>query len=75
MYNQNRDKLPLQVYQIHTKNSEVFEGSLAKITEKAIEMGIYSEELTFAYETMAKNKDIVAEFGINGCFLFSKKVA
>jgi len=62
-------------YQIHSSRFGAFEGTLTQITDKALEMGITVEELAFAYETMNTNKDTIAEFGINGCFLFSKKAA
>ena len=62
-----------QVYQIHSSQFGAYEGSLTLITEKAIEMGISQEELTIAYKVMSENKDIVAEFGINACFIYSHK--
>lgn len=60
-------------YQIHSRNFGAFEGTLTDITWKAIEMGIEQEELTYAYKVMSENKDTVAEFGINGSFLYSHK--
>lgn len=62
-------------YQINSSQFGIFEGNLEDITFKALGIGITNEELTFAYETMNKNKDTIAEFGVNGCFLFSKKAA
>lgn len=64
-----------QKYQIHSKYHGAFEGTLTQITYKALEMGVINRELTLAYEVMDKNQDTIAEFGINGCFLFSKKAA
>lgn len=63
------------VYQIHSSNYGAFEGDLVSITKKAIEMGLDQDELTTAYETMNENKDTVAEFGINGTFMYSHKKA
>lgn len=60
-------------YEIHSSHFGAYEGNLTQVTEKAIEMGIEQDELTYAYETMNKNRDTVAEFGINGSFLYSHK--
>ena len=68
-----RIKYKNKKYQIHSSNFGAFEGNLVQITEKAIEMGIEQEELVFAYNAMRNNKDDVANFGVNGRFLFSKK--
>lgn len=51
------------------------EGNLMQVTEFALEQGISSEQLTLAYEVMRKNEDTVAEFGVNGFFLYSHKKA
>jgi len=60
-----------QVYQIHSKRDGAWEGDLMSISKKAVEMGLDQEELTKAYETMIRTKDLVAEFGINGTFMYS----
>ena len=60
-------------YQIHSSRSGAFEGTLTQVTEKAIEIGMSQDELVFAYQVMSENKDTIAEFGLNGCFLYSHK--
>jgi len=60
-----------RLYEIHSKYDGAFEGDINSITQKAIEMGLSQHELTMAYETMNKNKDLVAEFGIRGTFMYS----
>lgn len=59
------------IYQLHSSRYGAFEGDLVSISKKAIEMGLSQDELTVAYEVMVKNKDLVAEFGINGSFMYS----
>jgi len=61
-----------KVYQIHSSEYGAYEGSLTQVTEKALEMGVQGKEITLAYEIMDKNKHTKAEFGLNGCFLYSK---
>lgn len=61
------------LYQIHSRRDGAFEGDLKSITIKAIQMGLDQSELDQAYRTMNKNKDTVAEFGINGTFMYSHK--
>ena len=60
-------------YEIHSSQFGAFEGTLVQVTEKALEMGISQDELTEAYEIMNDNRDTVAEFGINGSFMYSHK--
>ena len=60
-------------YELHSSEKGAFEGDLNSITNKAIEIGMRPDELTVAYQTMAKNKHTVAEFGMNGTFMYSHK--
>lgn len=62
-----------KLYEIHSKFDGAFSGDLTSITKKAIEIGISQNELTTAYIVMSKNKDLVAEFGINRIFMYSHK--
>jgi len=59
------------VYQIHSRKYGAFEGNLKDITKRAMIIGLDQSELTLAYEVMNKNKHTVAEFGINGTFMYS----
>ena len=59
------------VFQIHRSRGPAFEGPKVKIFRKAIEMGISRKELKIALKTMKDNGHEVAEFGVNGFFLFS----
>lgn len=63
--------LDKKIYQIHSSKQGAFEGNLTDITYKALEMGLSNQELTLAFNTMSKEKHIVAEFGINGRFMYS----
>lgn len=61
------------MYQLLAAKGNSYEGTLYSITKKAMELGIEQSELIMAYETMAKNEDTVADFGINGTFMYSTK--
>ena len=64
--------LPTEMkYQLHSRRDGAFEGDLTSISKKAIEMGLSQDELTIAYTVMNENKHLVAEFGINGSFMYS----
>lgn len=52
----------------------VINGSLETISTFSLNY-IKQEQLTIAFRDLIENQDTVAEFGINGYFLFSKKVA
>ena len=59
-------------YEFDKNNKTIAKGSLTKITDFAIEEGLDIDGLEIAYKTMNKNKHTIAEFGINGYFIFSK---
>jgi hypothetical protein len=59
------------LYEIHSKKRGSFEGDLVSISRKAIEMGLSQEQISIAYQVMAEKKDLVAEFGISGKFMYS----
>ena len=49
-----------------------YEDTLEKISMAAIQEGVSQEQLTMAYENMAKNKHLKASFGVNNLFLYSE---
>ena len=59
-------------YEFDKNNVTVDKGSLLEIVWTALEEGVQSEGLEHALVHMAENEHTVAEFGIDGCFLFSK---
>lgn len=59
-------------YRFEKNNNAVsLEGSLVQVTRFAMEQGLDQKQLTLAYEVMADNIHTVAEFGINGNFMYS----
>ena len=58
----------------NAKMRTVINGSLETISTFSLNY-IKQEQLTIAFRDLIENQDTVAEFGINGYFLFSKKVA
>lgn len=60
-------------YQIHSKGFGAFAGPGRIIMRKAMEMGIGPHELSIALSEMDKYSHNVAEFGIFGGFLYTKK--
>jgi len=62
------------VFQVHTENYGAFEGSLKEIWQKMHwDLEIENKEIRYALAEMERNKHNVAEFGIFGSFLFTKK--
>jgi hypothetical protein len=49
------------------------QGSVDEITARALEEGIDETELARAFNYLVENTDDIAEFGINGTLIFTKK--
>jgi len=59
-------------YEFDKNGETLFKGNLNDVTDFALEEGLDVDDLELAYKTTTNNKHTVAEFGINGYFLFSK---
>lgn len=59
-------------YRFEKNNGAVaLEGTIVQVSKFAISQGVQQKELTLAYQVMAENVHMIAEFGIRGCFLYS----
>lgn len=62
------------IWEISCEKYGTFKSSSALVFRKAINWGIPYSELEYAIESLLKNNDDYADFGINKTFLFSSKI-
>lgn len=59
-------------YQIHSRTS-AFTGPMHLICAKAVELGVEPKEIIVALDQLDKYQHNVAEFGVLGSFIMTKK--
>lgn len=60
-------------YQIHCKNGKAFEGTPKSLFDKALEMGVYQQDLLIAVQTMMKLSHDFADFNEQGRLKYTRK--